>query len=85
MKPFNVGVVGIGDISDVYIKNLQKYDIVNVTACAGRDLEKAKAKASAMDCREPTPRRPNSSPIRASTSSSISRCPPRTPNSTLWR
>jgi predicted dehydrogenase len=45
MKRFNVGVLGIGDISDVYINNLKKYDIVRVVACAGRDLEKARKKA----------------------------------------
>ena len=45
MKTFNVGVLGIGDISDVYISNLQTYDIVKVVACAGRSLEKAAAKA----------------------------------------
>jgi predicted dehydrogenase len=47
MTPFNVGVIGIGDISDVYINNLKNYDAVNVVACAGRDLEKARRKAQA--------------------------------------
>jgi predicted dehydrogenase len=43
---FKVGVVGIGDISDVYLANLALYrDIVEVVACAGRDLDKARAKA----------------------------------------
>ncbi len=46
MKQFNVGVIGIGDISDVYLNNLKKYDIVKLTACAGRDITKAKKKAS---------------------------------------
>ncbi|MGJ9384799.1 Gfo/Idh/MocA family protein [Salipaludibacillus sp. CF4.18] len=45
MKKFNVGVIGIGDISDVYLDNLKKYDIVNVVACAGRSLDKAGKKA----------------------------------------
>lgn len=46
MKKYNIGVIGIGDISDVYIKNLQKYnDDVVVLGCASRGLEKAKAKA----------------------------------------
>jgi len=45
MKTFMVGVIGIGDISDVYIRNLQKYPIVKVLACAGRSLDKAQAKA----------------------------------------
>jgi predicted dehydrogenase len=47
MKKFNVGVLGIGDISDVYIRNLKKYGIVNVVACAGRNLQKAQEKATA--------------------------------------
>nr|WP_315242263.1 Gfo/Idh/MocA family oxidoreductase [uncultured Albidiferax sp.] len=46
MNPFNIGVLGIGDISDVYIQNLQKYGVVHVLACAGRDLAKAQAKAA---------------------------------------
>lgn len=49
MKPFQVGVIGIGDICDVYISNLQKYDIVKVVACAGRDLAKAQRKAAQHD------------------------------------
>jgi predicted dehydrogenase len=47
MKPFNAGVIGIDDISDVYINNLKTYDVVRVVACAGRDLEKARRKADA--------------------------------------
>jgi predicted dehydrogenase len=47
MKKFNVGVLGIGDISDVYINNLKKYNIINVVACAGRNLQKAQEKAAA--------------------------------------
>jgi predicted dehydrogenase len=47
MKRFKVGVIGIGDISDVYIANLKQYgDIVEVVACAGRSLEKAQQKAA---------------------------------------
>jgi predicted dehydrogenase len=46
MEKFNIGIIGIGDISDVYIKNLQKYkDEVTVLGCASRGIEKAKAKA----------------------------------------
>lgn len=46
MKKLNIGIIGIGDISDVYIKNLQKYqEEINVIGCASRGLEKAKAKA----------------------------------------
>lgn len=42
---YNLGVLGIGDISDVYLKNLKKYEIFKVTACAARNLEKARRKA----------------------------------------
>jgi predicted dehydrogenase len=52
MSPFNVGVIGIGDISDVYINNLKTYDVVKVVACAGRDLEKARRKADAHGLRK---------------------------------
>ncbi|WP_175825359.1 Gfo/Idh/MocA family protein [Burkholderia cepacia] len=47
MKPLKVGVLGVGDISDVYLHNLAKYPIVELAAVAGRDLEKARAKAAA--------------------------------------
>jgi predicted dehydrogenase len=47
MRQFNVAVLGIGDISDVYIRNLKTYNIVNVVACAGRDTKKARRKAEA--------------------------------------
>lgn len=46
MTVFNVGVIGIGDISDVYIRNLQKYDIVRVLGCAGRRSSAAQEKAA---------------------------------------
>ena len=46
MKKFNIGVLGIGDISDVYFKNLKKYEIANLVACAGRDIHKARKKAN---------------------------------------
>ncbi|MFG6137290.1 Gfo/Idh/MocA family protein [Halomonas sp. B23F22_10] len=44
---FKIGIVGIGDISDVYFANLARYrDIVEVVACAGRRLDKAEAVAA---------------------------------------
>jgi predicted dehydrogenase len=52
MLPFKVGVVGIGDISDVYIHNLKSYaDIVQVVGCAGRSLESGQRKAQAHGIR----------------------------------
>jgi len=42
-----IGVVGIGDISNVYLNNLKNYsDAVEVIACASRSLEKARRKAA---------------------------------------
>ena len=32
MKKLRVGVIGIGDISNVYLNNLKKYDAVEVVA-----------------------------------------------------
>lgn len=47
MKKLRVGVIGLGDISHVYLTNLKKYDdIVTITACASRTLEKAQKKAA---------------------------------------
>lgn len=46
MKKLKVGVVGIGDISDVYLANLKTYDsVLEVWGCASRGLEKARIKA----------------------------------------
>ena len=53
MKPFNIGVIGIGDISNVYLNNLKKYDIVNLLACASRGIEKARKKAEEYDIQRP--------------------------------
>ena len=46
MKKLRVGVIGIGDISNVYLNNLKKYDAVEMVACASRGLEKAQRKAA---------------------------------------
>ena len=46
MEKIRIGVIGIGDISDVYLNNLKKYDAVEVVACASRGLEKAQRKAA---------------------------------------
>ena len=47
MKKLRIGVVGLGDISRVYLNNLKKYsDLVTIDACASRSLEKAQKKAA---------------------------------------
>jgi predicted dehydrogenase len=46
MSVYRIGVVGLGDISDVYINNLKLYpQLVSLEACAARSIEKAKNKA----------------------------------------
>jgi predicted dehydrogenase len=45
MKHLNVGVIGLGDISDVYLNNLKHYPAVRLAACASRSLEKAQRHA----------------------------------------
>ena len=47
MEKIRIGVIGIGDISNVYLNNLKKYnDMIEITACASRGLEKAQRKAA---------------------------------------
>lgn len=46
MKRYKLGVIGLGDISNAYLTNLQKYaDEVEFYGCACRSLEKAERKA----------------------------------------
>jgi predicted dehydrogenase len=47
--PFGVAVVGCGNISKQYLKNLAAFPDVRVLFCADVDLERAKAQASAYD------------------------------------
>ena len=70
MEKIRIGVIGIGDISDVYLNNLKKYDAVEVVACASRGLEKAQRKAAQHGIPGHTPRAQRSSPILTSTWSS---------------
>jgi predicted dehydrogenase len=42
---FKVGVIGCGQISDIYLQNCARFDALEVIACASLDLEEAKAKA----------------------------------------
>ncbi len=45
MKPVKVGVIGCGNISDIYFKMMKRFEVLEVVACA--DLIKAKAQAKA--------------------------------------
>ncbi|HEX9989695.1 MAG TPA: Gfo/Idh/MocA family oxidoreductase [Chloroflexia bacterium] len=44
-QPTNVGVIGCGNISSVYLENCTSYDQLNVLACADLVIERARAQA----------------------------------------
>ncbi|GGJ02043.1 dehydrogenase [Alicyclobacillus cellulosilyticus] len=46
-ETIKVGVVGCGNISAVYLRNLRSYDVVDVVACA--DIDEARARARAAE------------------------------------
>ncbi len=45
MRKYNVGLLGCGDICDIYFKNCRDSEILNVAACASLHEEKAHKKA----------------------------------------
>jgi predicted dehydrogenase len=45
MKPAKIGVVGCGNISDIYFEAKKKFDILDIVACTDLDMERARAKA----------------------------------------
>ena len=45
MKPVRVGIIGCGNISDIYFQNAKTFDILEVAACADLILDRAKEKA----------------------------------------
>lgn len=45
MKKLNIGLLGCGDICDIYFKTCKKFEILNITACASLHQEKAHKKA----------------------------------------
>ncbi|WP_239616036.1 Gfo/Idh/MocA family protein [Cohnella mopanensis] len=45
MDKIKVGIIGTGNISGIYFQNGQKFDSMEVVACADLDVERAKAKA----------------------------------------
>jgi len=46
MKKLRVGLIGCGVISDIYLKTCQKFEILDVVACASLDMEESQAKAN---------------------------------------
>ncbi len=47
ITPVKIGIVGCGNISDIYFQTAKRLDILEVAACADLDLDRAKAKATA--------------------------------------
>lgn len=45
MEKLRVGLMGCGVISDIYLKTCQKFDILDVVACASLDFEESRGKA----------------------------------------
>ena len=44
MSKINIGIIGCGKISDIYIQNLQKNKDINILGCASLNFEETKAK-----------------------------------------
>ncbi|MDC3415840.1 Gfo/Idh/MocA family protein [Aquibacillus salsiterrae] len=45
-EKLNVGLIGCGNISSIYLKNLPTFGVIDVVACADIDLERAKKQAN---------------------------------------
>lgn len=54
MKTVKVGVVGCGNISGIYFKAGQVFEILDIVACADLIMDRAKAKAEEFGCRAVT-------------------------------
>ncbi|OQY89741.1 MAG: oxidoreductase [Chloroflexi bacterium UTCFX4] len=48
-KPMGVGIIGCGNISEIYCKNLKTFDHLNLIACADIDESRALARAAQFD------------------------------------
>ena len=46
MEPVRVGVIGCGNISGIYLRNLQTSSRLEVVACADIDMERAYARGN---------------------------------------
>ena len=44
-KPFRIGLIGTGRISDIYIQNCSKFDELEIVSCGSLDAEESKEKA----------------------------------------
>jgi len=46
IKPVNVGIIGCGNISGIYLEAGRKFEILNIVGCADIDMERARAQAA---------------------------------------
>ena len=46
MGKIDIGIIGCGKISDIYIQNLQKNKDINILGCASLNFEETKATTS---------------------------------------
>ena len=45
LQPAKVGIIGCGNISNIYLESGKKFDILDIVAVSDLDLARAKAKA----------------------------------------
>jgi len=45
IKPVKTAIIGCGNISSIYIENVQKWDVLDLVACANRTLPRAQSQA----------------------------------------
>lgn len=55
MNKTKIGIIGCGNISDIYLKNGQMFDIIDIVAVADLDLARAEVKAAKYDLKAYTP------------------------------
>ncbi len=48
IKKVNIGVIGCGKISSIYLQIMQTFDTLNVVACADLDMERARMQAESF-------------------------------------
>ncbi|SMF90892.1 Predicted dehydrogenase [Paenibacillus uliginis N3/975] len=49
MQTIKAGIIGCGNISNIYMENCKKFAVLDLIACADLDLDKAKAQADKHD------------------------------------
>lgn len=54
-KPVKTAVIGCGNISDIYLENAAKWDILDLVACANRTLPRAQSQAEKFNVPQAKP------------------------------